>query len=249
VSAIRTGPLAGLIGQVALLTALGLTTGLGAAGWLTGVACGVATCVWLQRGLASADRAAWRPADTVTLTRAVLVGGVAALTAQSFGHSVHIGLFATLTAVALALDAVDGYVARRTRTASSLGARFDMEVDAFLILVLSVFVTPQVGAWVLAIGLMRYALGVATAVIPFLRAPVPPRFWRKVVAAVQGVTLAVVAADLLPPALAEFALAAALSLLVESFGRDVWWLWRERAAHTVGPVTPVPSGRSAAGAP
>ena len=39
---------------------------------------------------------------------------------------------------ALALDGVDGQVARRTGTASELGARFDMEVDAFLILVLSV---------------------------------------------------------------------------------------------------------------
>ena len=43
-----------------------------------------------------------------------------------------------LSSVALALDGVDGQVARRTRTVSALGARFDMEVDAFLVLVLSV---------------------------------------------------------------------------------------------------------------
>ena len=36
------------------------------------------------------------------------------------------------------LDAVDGHVARRTGTATAFGARFDMEVDAFLIVVLSV---------------------------------------------------------------------------------------------------------------
>ena len=45
-----------------------------------------------------------------------------------------------LTAVALALDGVDGRVARRTETVTAVGARFDMEVDAFLILVLSVYV-------------------------------------------------------------------------------------------------------------
>ena len=45
-----------------------------------------------------------------------------------------------LSSVALALDGVDGWVARRTRTVSALGARFDMEVDAFLVLMLSVHV-------------------------------------------------------------------------------------------------------------
>ena len=45
-----------------------------------------------------------------------------------------------LAAVALVLDGVDGQVARRTGTVSALGARFDMEVDAFLMLVLSVYV-------------------------------------------------------------------------------------------------------------
>ncbi len=37
-----------------------------------------------------------------------------------------------LASAALVLDAVDGQVARRTGTATALGARFDGEVDAFL---------------------------------------------------------------------------------------------------------------------
>ena len=44
-----------------------------------------------------------------------------------------------LVVVALALDWVDGQVARRTGTCSAFGARFDMETDAFLILVLSAY--------------------------------------------------------------------------------------------------------------
>ena len=72
--------------------------------------------------------------------------------------------------MALALDAVDGWVARRTGTVSALGARFDMEVDAFLILVLSGYVAPTLGGWVLAIGLMRYAFVAAGWVLPWLRA-------------------------------------------------------------------------------
>ena len=64
-----------------------------------------------------------------------------------------------------------------------------MEVDAWLILVLSVYVAPMVGGWVLAIGLARYAYVAAGWLLPWLRGPVPPRYWRKVVAAIQGVTL------------------------------------------------------------
>ena len=64
-------------------------------------------------------------------------------------------------------------VARRTGTASAFGARFDMEVDAFLILVLSVYVARPLGAWVLAIGLARYVLLLAERLLPWLRRPVP----------------------------------------------------------------------------
>src|SRR4029077_3061300 len=97
-------------------------------------------------------------------------------------------------------------------------------VDAFLILVLSVYVARDFGAWVLVIGLARYLLLAAEQVWPWLRRPVPPRYWRKVVAAVQGVVLTVAAADVLPHALMGLVLVGALLLLVESFGRDVAWL-------------------------
>ena len=78
----------------------------------------------------------------MTLARATLAVGVAALAADSFTHDTPVALLVTLAAVALALDAVDGWVARRTGTATALGARFDGEVDAFLILALSVYVAP-----------------------------------------------------------------------------------------------------------
>src|SRR5204863_9226226 len=125
------------------------------------------------------------------------------------------------------LDAVDGWVARRTRT-TEFGAHFDAETDAFLILVLSVYVSRSAGAWVLAIGAARYAFLAAQGPLPWMRAPLPPRYWRKVVAAVQGIVLTVAAAEVLPPALMNAALVVALALLAESFGRDVWWLRRHR---------------------
>src|SRR5262249_29682284 len=137
------------------------------------------------------------PADWVTLTRAVLTAGVAGLVAASFGRPVSITALVTLSAVALALDAVDGQVARRTGTATPLGGRFDGEVDAFLILLLCITVSRSYGSWVLVIGAARYTLLLAGWLMPWLAAPLPPRFWRKVVAAVQGVVLTVAASGLL----------------------------------------------------
>src|SRR3954454_17184582 len=103
-----------------------------------------------------------------------------------------------------------------------------METDAFLILVLSVYAVPLVGAWVLLIGLARYLLLPAGLALPWLTLPAPPRQWAKVVAAVQGVVLVVVAAEVLPRPAAHGVTLVALALLVESFGHQVVVLHRRR---------------------
>ena len=218
---VRTGPVLGLATQVAVLGALALTIGLSSAAWAAGLAFGLVTWGVLHE-------VELGPADRVTLARATLVGGVLALTVDSLTRPVPAAGVVPLAAVALALDAVDGWVARRTGTSSALGARFDMEVDAFLILVLSVLVARPVGAWVLAIGLMRYAFLGAGLLLPWLRGTIPPRFWAKTVAAIQGIALVVAASGALPPGWTVVVMAVALVLLVESFGRSVGWLWRHR---------------------
>ena len=232
--AVQAGPATGLIAQVLLLAALAGSVGLGGAGWVVGVSCGVIVNAALARGLSRHHSDRLGPADWVTLARATLAVGVAALTADSFDQPAPVTMLVTLSVVALALDWVDGWVARRNGT-TSLGARFDGEVDAFLILVLSVYVARSAGAWVLAIGAARYAFLAAGWFLPWLREPLPPRYWRKVVAVTQGVVLTIAAADVLPLALTQAALVVALALLAESFGRDVWWLWTRRHAHNLRP--------------
>ena len=225
---VRTGFLAGVGAQAALLLALAATVGLHAAGWLAGLAYGVVLNGVLVRAVARSGTVGAGPADRVTLVRATLVGGIVALVADSVATRMPLGTLTGLAVVALVLDGVDGRVARRTGTATAIGARFDMEVDAFLILVLSVVVAGSAGPWVLAIGAARYAFWIGGRMLPWLRRPVPPRYWRKVVAAVQGVTLTAVASGLVPVRVAETGLAVAAALLAESFGRDVWWLARNR---------------------
>jgi len=130
---------------------------------------------------------------------------------------------AGMIAVALILDAVDGFLARRLQLSSAFGARFDMEIDALLLLILSLLVwqTGQAGAWVLTIGLMRYAFVGASWFFPSLDGPLDPSWRRKFVCALQGIALF---ACLLPPldqTKASVIAALALVALTISFGLDI----------------------------
>src|SRR5258708_15693987 len=187
--AIRLATILGMLATAALLGVVSATAGLGVAGWIAGLATGSAAAALISTARMRSEPAAMGPADWVTLTRAVLIAGVAGLVADSLSRPVSITALVTLSTVALGLDAVDGQVARRTGTATPLGARIDGAVDAFLILLLSIAVSQDYGGWVLVIGAARYALLLAGWLIPWLAAPLPPRDWRQVGAAVQGIGL------------------------------------------------------------
>ena len=233
------GPVTGLIAAMLLLAGLAATVGLSGAGWVVGVTSALITNATLAYGIGRYRAGRLGLADWVTLSRATLAVGVAALVADSFHRPAPITMLVSLSALALALDALDGWIARRM-TAGALGAQFDAEVDAFLILVLSVYVARSVGVWVLAIGAARYAFLAAGWALPWMRERLPPRYWRKFVAATQGIALTVAAADILPPAVTKGALVVALVLLAESFGRDVWWLRSNRDHAHPRVLTPTP---------
>jgi phosphatidylglycerophosphate synthase len=224
----QLGPLAGVAGTVLILAGLSRTVGIGGAGWLVGLASGLTLNLMLARALWRDPSAELGWASWVTLFRATLAVGVAALTAATFERPVATATLVTLASIALALDFVDGWIARRTATETRLGARLDGEVDAFLILVLSIEVAPTVGAWVLAIGLARYAFLAAGWWSTWMRAPLPRRDWRKTVTATQGVALVIAASGVVSTTASSVLLAVALALLAESFGRDAWWLWQHR---------------------
>jgi phosphatidylglycerophosphate synthase len=169
--------------------------------------------------------------NRVTLGRLVLtslVGGLALeLTGARPGEAV-MWAFVAVAAVALALDGVDGYLARRLNQVSAFGARFDMEVDALLILLLSlvVWMLGKAGAWVLLIGAMRYAFVAAGWLWAALNAPLFPSYRRKAVCVVQGVALAALLAPVLVPPLSSTLALLALAVILYSFAVDVIWLAR-----------------------
>ncbi|MCW3017725.1 MAG: CDP-alcohol phosphatidyltransferase, partial [Solirubrobacterales bacterium] len=207
----QLAPLAGAVGTLFLLAVLARTVGIGGAGWLVGLASGLLLNATLGRALWRDPSATLGWASWVTLIRATLAVGVAALTAASFERDVAVATLVTLASVALALDFVDGWIARRTATQSVLGAKLDGEVDAFLILVLSLEVAPTAGGWVLAIGLARYVFLAAGWRLHWMRAPLPPRDWRKTVTAAQGVALVIAASGGPPLGVSRVLLAVALA--------------------------------------
>lgn len=135
-----------------------------------------------------------------------------------------------LLLVALVLDGVDGLLARRQAMASRFGARFDMEVDALTILLLSILaiLLGKAGAWVMLIGLMRYAFVAAGITWPALAAPLPPSLRRKAVCVVQYAALLVLLLPVAHPPATTAVAAVALAALAWSFAVDVGWLLRRR---------------------
>jgi len=129
------------------------------------------------------------------------------------------------------LDGVDGWLARRTSLASAFGARFDMETDALLIMVLAVLAWQfgKAGVWVLGSGLLRYAFIASGWALPALRQPLPPSQRRKTLAVVQVVALIVTVAPFVPTRLSVLVAAVALGTLMLSFLVDVVWLFRNPA--------------------
>lgn len=220
--------------QAVLLLGIGFAAAWGVTGWVVAIAAVVVldgfVVVWMRRYEAST----LAPADLVTIGRATLTCAVAALVLESLtlgellDTSPWTATITVLAAVSLSLDLVDGWVARWTGTETPFGARFDGEADAALMLVLSVWVAPVLGWWVLAIGLARYAFASAGWVLPWMRAQLAPRYWRKVVTAVTSTILVVAAAGVVPSLVMVIALMVGLALIAESFGRDIWWLWHHR---------------------
>ena len=92
------------------------------------------------------DHAPWTvlgAANRLTLARGVLASIIAGFVAQGPLSPTLLWGVVELAAIAYLLDAVDGWRARRDRMATPFGARFDMEMDALLILVLSALVMTE----------------------------------------------------------------------------------------------------------
>lgn len=171
------------------------------------------------------------PANLVTLSRL----GLAALLGGFVGESqANIAWPAVgIAALALALDGVDGWLARRGGWDSAFGARFDMETDALLLLLMTCLIWQlgKAGPWVLLSGALRYLFLLAVVVSPTFRRPLPPSQRRKTICVLQILSLLVALLPIVPTPWSGGAAAAGLALLCYSFGTDSAWLLRQSRHH------------------
>lgn len=165
--------------------------------------------------------------NVVTLARLALT---AALLAPLAGPAPPLAIF-TLAGVALSLDGLDGWLARRGARTSAFGARLDMEVDSGLALLLAInaWAAGMAGPVVLLLGLPRYLFAAALLVFPWLDRPLPEKLGRKTVCVAQIAGLLALQLPLFSGTPAQMIVAAISVALVWSFGRDIVWLRRAKA--------------------
>jgi hypothetical protein len=132
---------AGAVAQLLPLVPLGTAHRRGPAGRLAGLGLAGGTWAVLSRALRRARLPPSGPADRVAPRPDPAGRRRHGAGRRLLPRRAPVPLLAGLTTVALLPDGVDGRVARRTGTATPLGTRFGMEVDALLVLVLSGYVS------------------------------------------------------------------------------------------------------------
>ncbi len=234
--------LVGLIGALALL-AIASAGHAGTAAALASAGIYATVAVLVLQAIAAPDAPSrFGSANVVTLLRAGIAALVMGLALEALATGS--GLLASPgevgdlwawavpagSVLALILDGIDGWLARRRRIASAFGARFDMEADALLVLglALAVLAGGRAGPWVLVAGVLRYAFIAAGAFWPALMAPLPPSFRRKAVCVGIGIALVIGLVPAVPPGVAGVFAGAGVLALLYSFAVDTVWLLRQR---------------------
>lgn len=122
----------------------------------------------VARGRTTAS-GAFGPGNAVTLARLACVIALPAVPTR---------FFAAAVLAILILDGLDGFVARRSGTASEFGAQFDMESDGVFVAVtaLEAFMRGRLAAWVLVAGALRYVYVACLWAFPSHRGE-EPRSW------------------------------------------------------------------------
>jgi phosphatidylglycerophosphate synthase len=125
--------------------------------------------------------------NITTLMRMALVS---ALLAPILGDA-SAGYVIFIATLALVLDGVDGWLARREGRVSDFGARLDIEVDSAFAMILAInsWVIGNSGPLIILFALPRYIFIAFAQVFPWLGKPLPSRIGGKVVGVIQIITL------------------------------------------------------------
>lgn len=177
---------------------------------------------WRARGRFSGT-SGFGPANAVTLLRLGLVLALGG--ALGPPPLLHCAFLAGLT---LLLDALDGWLARRARSASFFGALFDMETDAFFVLMSTIvlWTRERLGVWILCGGLLRPACVLWLWALPAPGGEEPRSSWGRL--AFLGFAAGLIAPLASTSAWADALAVVGTALVLLSFGRSARYWYRAR---------------------
>jgi phosphatidylglycerophosphate synthase len=126
----------------------------------------------------------------------------------------------------IGLDAVDGFLARRFQQSSEFGQYFDMEADAFYVLLLTILLyqSGKVGTWVLVPGILRYVYVIVISLIGWQDRELQGSFLAKVIGG--GFFVILPWPFIIPEPLGAYVLAGMTILLFWSFGVSFYELYQ-----------------------
>lgn len=173
------------------------------------------------------SRHAWTPSGRFGLANIVTSGRLLLIFLLVLRPEAWAGHTLALTALAiLALDLVDGSLARHFDGESRFGARYDMEVDAVFVLALSCALWSRgvAGPWVLLAGLWRYLFVVIPLIVPSRGGEAPRSLlYRSAYSVMVGCFLLALIA---PSAAATTLALVGTVVLSASFLRSFWYRYR-----------------------
>lgn len=161
------------------------------------------------------------PANWITVSRFIIIAYV-----LTFFEVLPLPILVSLLSIAVLMDVLDGYIARRTNTQSDFGALFDMEVDSFYVLAMGLYFhfTTDFGLWLLIPGSIRYIYDIVRIVIVDEKFEPKRQSLAVFLAGFNFVLL--IAALLLPSDLSLLVLLISLMVVCASFSRSFFDLFK-----------------------
>ena len=136
---------------------------------------------------------------------------------------------AAALAANVALDALDGYVARRNGESTPFGTVFDREADGLFVLVAysCLFLSAGLPAWILLPGVLPYGYRLLAQLVPHAA---PPDRKERLAARLAGVNYMLLTVALAWPARAVDLALVSASIVTTSFLISFWKLYRDARA-------------------
>ncbi|PSQ85299.1 MAG: CDP-alcohol phosphatidyltransferase [Bacteroidetes bacterium QS_3_64_15] len=172
--------------------------------------------------LVVAKRARWTPEGSFGVANSVTAFRIGLLLLLPPAASAGPAALIALSLLILALDGLDGWLARRYGLTSEFGAFLDKETDALFLLLLCGLAAFRgvLPPWILGAGLLRYGFVVGLFLLP---SPQKTESRSSMARYVYGCMVVALLVSFLPyPALYRPLVAVATAALLVSFGRSLW---------------------------